>query len=389
MKFRSYLEATEPYIEKIVDPALLTWEEFWEKVNPKGKWHPEDAYNWSIHQMKQKKTEYPILLNRREINGIFFEFRMNKQDYYQDNLYAKRDPEGEFVRINNVIQYYTREELLKLGKYKRYGYSFGVFHENQCVGVAQDEWGCVLVGVAQEYRQFGLGKLLTKMAWEAEPGKDTGGCTSKGAAVTRKVHAEFVHEYLQKGFYSHLVKTGKLTAERVNQILKSASLQQKPVPKKDLGTDDPENWLMYHEDGTFIVYDKKFKDHYQEEDNYWKEKCIKAIGDVGGMMHENDNYRLRTLGGDTEQLKKFMFLCCLTWTGKPLYVYQEDLPLADKIGEVNKERGSKNGWVTLVAEPVDYKPLERAERAWRKKFDPYNEFHIILMETAYAKYQQE
>jgi hypothetical protein len=165
------------------------------------------------------------------------------------------------------------------------------------------------------------------------------------------------------------------------------------VPKKDLGTDDPENWLMYHEDGTFILYDKKFKDHYQEEDNYWKEKCIKGIGDVGGMIHENDNYRLRTLGGDTEQLKKFLLMCCLTWTaeegGKPLYVYQEDLPLVDeKIGEVNKERGSKNGWVRLVAQPLDYKPLERAERAWRKKFDPYNEFHVILMETAYAKYQQ-
>lgn len=394
MKFRSYIEATAPYIEKIIDPALLTWTEFWKLVNPDDKWHPEDAYNWSVHQMKQQKSEYPTLINRRDINGISFEFRMNKQDFYQDNVYAKRDLDGEYVRINNVIQYYTKEELLKLGKYNRYGYSFGVFHGNQCVGVAQDEWGCLLVGVAAEYRRFGLGKILTKMAWEAEPGKNTGGCTSKGAAVTRKVHTEFVREYLQKGFYSHLVKNGKLTTQRVNEILKSAMLDQEKVSKQDLGTDDPNNWLMYHEDGTFILYDKKFKDHYQEEDNFWKERCVKAIGDVGGMLHENENYRLRTLGGDTEGLKKFMLMCCLTWTAeednKPLYVYEEDLSLVDdKIGTIDKRGERKNGWVTLTAKPIDYKPLEKTERNWRKKFDPYNEFHIILMETAYAKYQQE
>jgi GNAT superfamily N-acetyltransferase len=392
MEFRQYLEATEPFKDKLFDPALLTWEEFWEKVNPHNKWHPDSAYDWTLDKFKEKKTNFPQLLFRRPINGINFEFRVHQEDNYKDNVFARRGPDGEYLRIDGQLQYYTRDELLKLNRYRRYDYKFAAFHGEQCVGVTQDEWGCLLVSVAPEYRQFGLGQMLTKMAWEAEPGKDTGGCTNRGAVLTRRVHAEFVHDYLQKGFYSHLVKAGKLTLDRVNAILKSAQLQQKPVPKRDLGTDDPENWLMFHEDGVFIVYDKKFKDFYQEEGSHWKDRCIKAIGDVGGMLHENENYRLRTLGGESEKLKRFMLLCCLTWTAeegkKPLYVYEEDLPLVDKtIGKVKKERGSKNGWVSLVTQPVDYKPLEGAERAWRRKFDKYDEFKVILMETAYAKYQ--
>lgn len=389
MEFKHWLEATTDYTEKIVDPALLTYEEFWEKVNPRSKSHSSDAYDWSLPKFKQTKDKYPTLLFRKEINGVSFEFRMLKQDNYQDNLYVKYDPDGDIVRINSLAQYYTREELLKMGKYRRFSFDFGVFHGNQCVGVSQDEWGCLLVSVASEYRGFGLGPVITKLAWEAEPGKDTGGCTPKGAGVVRKVHAEFVHEYLQKGFYSLLVKQGKLTAQRAQQIIASASLQSKPKQQRNYGTDDPENWLLFHENGIFILYDKRLKDIYQDEDGYWKDKCIKAVGDVGGMMHENENYLLRRIGGDTEGLKKFMLLCCVTWTaeedGKPLLVYEEDLPLVDTTQmKVKKDR--KNGWVSLITEPLDYKPMERAEKKWRKQFDKYDEFRIILMEIGSAKY---
>jgi hypothetical protein len=41
----------------------------------------------------------------------------------------------------------------------------------------------------------------------------------------------------------------------------------------------------------------------------------------------------------------------------------------------------QNGWVKLH-QPVDYKPLEKMERKWRKSFDKYDEFKIILMEKA-------
>ena len=317
---------------------------------------------------------------------------MLKTDNYVENRYPKYTPEGEVLRINNEMQFYSVEELVQMGKNRRFEYSFGIFHGNQCVGVAQDEWGCLLVSVASEYRGFGLGPMLTKLGWEAEPGKDSGGCTRQGANVVRKVHAEFVREYLQKGFYSSLVQQGKITVQRAKAIIASASLQNSNKPQRDMGTDNPENWLLFHEEGAFIVYDKKFKDLYQEEDLYWKEKCIKAMGDVGGMLHENENYRLRLLGGETEQLKKFMLMCCVTWTAeednKPLYVYEEDLPLVDTDKmKITKER-SKHGWVSLIAKPVDYKPMERVEKKWRKQFDKYDEFRVILLEVATAKYNE-
>jgi hypothetical protein len=391
--FRQWYEATQPFKDKLFDPALMTFQEFWQYVNPGSKYHSSSAYNWSINKMNENKSDYPKLLYRKTINGISFEFRVKIEDLYRERAFAKYDPEGEeIVRINGQIQYYTYDELVKLGKHRRYDYSFAIFHGNQCVGIAQDEWGCVLVSVAEEYRQFGLGTLLTKLAWEAEPGKETGGCTPKGAAITRKVHAEFVREYLQKGFYSLLVQQGKLTTKRAKEIIASANLQTQPHTPKDFNTDNPDNWLLYQGNGTFILYDKRLKDLYTEEDYYWKNKCIKAIGDVGGMMHEDENYRLRRLNGETEQLKKFMLWCCVTWTAeegnKSLYVYEDELPLADSnMYKVEKERShDKNAWVSLKKEPINYKAMAMAERRWRKQFDKYNEFYHILLEMAEAKW---
>src|SRR6185437_3004605 len=105
----SVLAATESYVTKKIDPALLTWEEFYSSINKKDKCHPSSAYNWSLDKFKDTKEEYPVLLYRKNFRERSFEFRMNKEDRYEGK-FVKTDPEGRVVSINGETQYYTRSE---------------------------------------------------------------------------------------------------------------------------------------------------------------------------------------------------------------------------------------------------------------------------------------
>lgn len=385
MNFRAFIETVVPYVKKMFDPALLTFEEFYTAINPSNRTHPESAYNQSVATMNKKRSEYLEPVKRQLINKIFFEFRLNKTDRYKDEKFVKTGPDGEPVRINGQLQYYTEDELAKLNV-RRYDYSFGVFHGEQQVAYAQDEWGCLLVTVAQEYRGFGIGPILTKMAWEAEPGKDSGGCTVLGRGMVANVHREFVGEYLRNGFYSHLVRQGTITTERVKQIVDSARLaEKKPKPEKDLNMNNPENWLLYAKDGTFVLYDKKLKDHAKDEFlSYWQEQAIKGLAFVGGGMTNGTEYRLHKLGGDTPKIKEFMLILALSWAKEendPVFIHKEDRDV------VNQDKVEmKNGWATLKIEPINYKPMARQETLFRKSFDKYDEFWTIMVELAEAKF---
>ena len=383
--------ASTPYVEKKVDPALLTYQEFSELVNPGGKGHPSSAYDWSMDQMDGQRERYPTLLFRRNVHGIAFEFRLEKKDRHQYK-YVKSDANGNQVRINGELQYYTPEELVKIVP-NRYEHSFSVFDGDQQVAVAQDEWGCVLVSVAREYRNFGLGPILTKMAWEAEPGKSTGGCTPGGAAVVKKVHREFVREYLRKGFYSHLVREGTLTKERAQAILASASLSapasKNPYQDINLGSNDPKDFLLYVDEGHFVLYDRKLKDLIDKGDDdrnsFWYDRFIKGTSFAGGGYHPGNNLYLHQLGGDTQQIKKLMFNLAVSYCkmeGVPLHVYDEDLAMANQPG-VDVD----GNLVSLKGTPVDYRGMAVQEQRFRNSFDRYQEFKSRLLELAESKYR--
>jgi hypothetical protein len=394
--FSDRTSAVNDYEEKKADPALMTFQEFWALVG--GKSHPESAYDWSVEKMNENEWDsrehYPTLLFRRKINGVSFEFRLNKKDYYQDNTFVKRDPDGNLVYINGEAQYFTKEELFRLNnsKYKRYEYAFAAFDGDNKVGVAQDEWGCILVSVAREYRNFGLGMILTKLAWEAEPGKTTGGCTPAGAGVVKKAHTEFVRDYLRKGFYSYLIRDGVLTRERVQEIIKSAGLpvqQSKSRQKFNFGSNNPEDFLLYAENGAFIIYDRKLKDLIERGDEdrnfFWYERFIKGTSFAGGGYVSDDRLFLHQFGADTPALKKLLFTLALSYAkavGVPIHVYNEDLHMASMVdAEVD------GNLVSLKGAPINYIGMANEERKFRKSFDPYDEFKNRVLELADVKYR--
>jgi hypothetical protein len=378
-----------------MNPALLTFQEFWKGVDAEDKYHPPSAYDWSLSQMKVTPDKYPTLLFRRTLSGISFEFRMLKEDRYQENSFVKTDPSGIPLRDpGGEVQYYSIDELAEK-KLRRYDYSFSVFDGAQQVAVTQDEWGCLLVVVAREYRQFGLGPMLTKLAWEAEPGKSTGGCTPAGARVVQKVHQDFVREYLRNGTYSKLIKEGAITLERVQKILESAKLESQFVAPKvkekiNLGMNDPKNFLLFEEYGNFILYDRKLKDLLDrgddERDFYWMERCIKGHSFAGGGYHNEGKLFLHALGGDTPQIKKFMFMLALSEAkihGEKIRIFDDDLNMVNP-SEVELEEGN---WATLKGTPINWKPMKAQEIQFRRTFDRYGEFKNRLLEIADAKYR--
>lgn len=383
MEFKLWLEATSTYTKRIKDPALLTFEEFYKLINSQFKSHSEGAYDWDLSQMKGKKVDFPQLVFTKTINNISFEFRVNKKDRYKGEKFVKFDDKNNPLKINGELQYYNLEELGRMG-IRRWDFGYSAFHGEQQVAVSQDEWGCLLVVVAREYRGFGLGPIITKMAWESEPGKDSGGCTAMGSQMVRKVHGEFVKEYLQKGFYSHLVSQGVLTSERAKQIIASALLTNTTKKESDYNTDNPENWLLFGGQGIFIIYDKKLKDlaDIDEDKDYWRERAIKGVADIGP-HYTNKNYRLRVFGGESDSIKKFLMFLAVSWASESnelLRVNKEHLPFVDTSNiELDGEWAKTN-------KLLNYKPMINAEKKFRKEFDKYGEFHDRLIELAVSKY---
>jgi hypothetical protein len=379
-----FFEATNNYKSQLFDPALMTWKEFYNAVNPQCKTHGDNSYDFPLSKFRDNKSKYPTVLYRKLINGISFEFRMFKKDRYEGQ-FAKIDPETQQpVRINNEIQFYTVQEL-EARKFRRWEYSFGVFHDEQQVGETSDEWGCVLVMVAREYRTFGIGPILLKMAWEAEPGKNSGGMTSKGFAASKRVHGMFVQDYLQKGYYSLLVKEGKLTPQRAKEILAGAQ-KIKARPERNMGSDDPNDWLLYGENGSFILYDKNFKEMLdagdEDANRFWYERFIKGGVYVGGGYGIEDKWYLHQLGGETPQLKQFMFRLALSYAKAPVKVYNDDKDVLDP----NVVDIGEDGFVTMKIPSIDYRGMVRQEKLWRKQFDKYDEFKNRLLELSEAKY---
>jgi len=268
---------------KLIDPALLTLHEYMNLVDPSHKTHPDDAYNWSIMDKNNEwdqKSNYPKFLRRLKLAGLEIEIRVRVEPC----RYIKLDDSGMPLRINGEIQFWTSEEAKRLGK-KLEEYLIGVFHGNQKIGEIQDEWGCVLVSVAKEYQNIGLGTILQKLARTLEPTKPSGGFTPAGRAGFARVHREFVRDALKNGTYSSLVRSKKMTMERVKEIVASAHIEKRNKPNnRNLSSSDPKDWLLFvGEYGDFILYDKKLKDLIEEggeQNDYFIDSMIKGAVNV-------------------------------------------------------------------------------------------------------------
>lgn len=399
--FEAKFPIIQPGSPSKVDPALMTFSEYLKIVDEKNKRHDSDAYDVDLDDLNRTyqnsqpytKDKFPHLIQRVKLNGLFFEFRVQAEEL----RYYHRDEAGEYVRdANNDLVPLTKEEIKESGR-ETHEFNISAFDEDgQRVCALQDEWGCVLVMVAREYRGFGLGAILTKLALKFYPDKPTGGFTPQGYKNYWNAYRELVRDALTTGRYRELIKAGKLTTEKVKEIIASAKLEQRFKPQKlDLGTKDPKDWLLMAADGGFTLYDRKIVDVLNREGHYeWAERYIKGHALVRIIERRAGSLGIVVqFGGDTPQIKKIMMACMATFAaqeGAALYVDPEDMAFIDKakyeVSEENMDSGYRR-FAVRIKQPVDLDLLSSTDKLFRRKFDKYDEIKHGVMELGDSKFR--
>lgn len=352
-----------------IDPALLTFREYVEIVNPKGIHHSSDSYDSTLENFEfMKIEEFPEIIQRVKINGLYFEFRLQTTT----QRYAKFTPDYK------MIGYYTDDEIKQQG-WRTEQHTIGAFHEGKCVGSAQDEWGSLLIHVAREYRGFNLGPYLGKIARTIEPGRDSGGFTNAGLNNLAKIHRQFVHDAMTSGLYRRMLKANMITIDRIKEIVNSSDKAKLKKNTRDL-SDNSSDLLLYFNGSGFVLYNKKLR---YIEDDFWEEKFIKGYcllrdwHDIGRIVH---------LGGENDGFKSFLLSLAISvsntdW-GYPVKIDKEDMHLID-----SSQVEMKNDLAYWKIKPINVEALSLPEKAFRKD-DKFHEFEARLLELAETKYRK-
>lgn len=384
-----------PWNPSGTDPALLTHAEWSRLVDPTGRRHGDDAFDWDVEELaRRSRDEYPHLLQQVTRGGLRLEVR-----YGVEALSYARDPD-EIARGMPTLL--TAEEAAARGAAPR-AHSFAVFDRATCVGVAEDEWGCWLVVVAREYRELGLGELLFRIAAEHDPARASGGFSGYGRAGFRRAHRAIVREALAAGRYSRLVRAGQLTAARAAAIVASVGLPAAsgpPPPDLVLARNDPAAWhLLATPAGHFVLYDPTAAslDPNGERFEHFLRRAVKgaaASADLGDERRPGGAYALLTLfGGETPAIRRLLLRLVFSDVAPlPLYLDPEDEAdvdpaVAAPAGPADFVSGFRRRPYRLRGAPLDVAGLGVPERRWRARTDPYGEFEARLLETADAKFR--
>jgi GNAT superfamily N-acetyltransferase len=181
-------------------------------------------------------AEFPVVLRRFKIKGEPFTLRARKM--------PETDRGTTLVLLND---------------------------EGQKVAQASNEWGATLLVVAREYRGKGLGKVLGEEWYRLNPEFESGGFTPGGERNALRMWEARVREFLSRGWYSELIRQGKVTKREVQAILAglSGKRHRLPLPGSPEAAPKPEapkKLLVYADYPTFVVYDARFLDDPQDED---------------------------------------------------------------------------------------------------------------------------
>lgn len=417
------------------NPALMTWKEYWEVMNPGGKSHPSSAYDWDLDQMNRidlggkvidphagQAMDKEIIQSHND-NSL----RIFKKDghsligYTVDNILyiikgyddtaLKRDVDRH-VNGNLSIKYVKypmayfkqKEAIAQRNKYsnivqniKVRGQSFqireddgdfAIFNKDfQKVAVAQDEWGAILVSVAQEYRSYGFGTLLGKIYREHYPDKNTGGTTSAGSAQVKRVWDKFVREALADGMYSKLIKSGKISSGQVKEIIKD--LDNRPTYKNETKTDyvnDYKNWLIMDTESGALVY---HRDIYKSDISF--EGAMEYVMGYS-LIRGNDAkgnaflYSIDYENNRAETMLLYASLQIVARDNEGLDIEESASDFSESIQNL-KHTEERDGIIYLDAPLPAIENAFKLERQYRKKRDKYDEYKYNILEAVESKYR--
>ena len=370
------------------DPALLTIDEYEKVANPSQKSHGNDSYQvtGSLSYMHYENFKP---LRRFKSRGIEFELMIKSEK----SSYIKTNPEtGDPVYdADGKVMSMTDEEVIASG-IDPITYTLGVFRDQVCVGSVQDEWGAVLIMVVQEYQGFGLGPILGKVARTMEPYADSGGFTQGGYNNLIKIHQSMVQDYMTNGMYSKLVRDGTITIDRAKEIIASANLKQKPKQKADVGPSG-KKLLWTNDMNAWIVYDANLRNVMDEVneghlDDMFSEKLILAYC---FLVDEEPTY-LYELNYADKAAGKVALQAAMSHTEQ----HGDEMRIRNDNWSEVWERTRALGYDVEIDEPFPetnipyetFQKLASIEQRWRKSFDQYGEFEVLMQELADRTYNQ-
>lgn len=256
----------------------------------------------------------------------------------------------------------------------------------QKVAEATDEWGATLVVVAKELRGKGLGPILTRAWYDLNPRYRSGGFTSAGRGNAVRTWEARVREFMDRGWYSELVKQGRMTAAEVKTIQAGLSGKRAPSPLPvDLPKTGPtpggHQLLAYVDGPTFVLYDSRF---LVDPDEQW----IRGYGffrdaDVRG-TRQTFLYRIEY--ESTHRVQATLAALQLARDeGWPVYVGPGygDLVELDGIEDRVVREGER---VRLRVDALPLRDMAKLEARVRSRNDPYREMESRLLEAAEGKW---
>lgn len=312
--------------------------------------YPAEYVDFVKNQDLKNRADYPVLLQNVKVKGEQYQLR------------AASKPEKD-VKVNLAL-------INQIG---------------QIVAVAQNEWGATLIVTAKEYRGLGLGRLIGSYWYKLNPSSTSGGFTQSGERNALKLWEMRVREFSENGWYSSLVKSGDLSLDRLKQILSGTSGLKINLNLGEMPTEAQEKKLLLWSDGiSFILYDSKFLDDWQEPN----EDLIHAFGFVREDKHGAFYYSF-----DYDPDFKLIATKIALQIIRKHYdnrLYLDVKTGADFLGDFEEFGDSvsiEGDFLVTKKDFISLGPRTAEERRKRKPIDPYGEVLTTLLETAEGKWK--
>jgi len=430
------------------EAGVMTRDEYIRHLNPDDRFHPSTAYNYSTFDLNERyarrhlgtvrRTYRPTLKVEGSTSGTLF---IDEDDrpvavlhggtlYHDDR--GERIPDeyhpagrGEPVpldirdrrRVKYIAEYVAKVDDLARRTATRYpvvlrrfvhgGEPMTLRAEKQPVpdkgvnlvvadsagrilGVAQNEWGATLIAVARDARGRGIGAILSKVWHELNPSFGSGGMTGAGNALMQSVWADRVREFLSLGWYTQMIRDGRMTPERVREILADLpGRRPRPAAPQPAAPRPAAPRPMVMSDGeTFVtVYDRAVLDDPgafasdPDDDMVYGHAFLRDAPGVGTFVYSIEYDRRFA------ELTTRAILQLARDNGYRLYVgdrgYHDPLEGVESIPGVTVD----GDYLTVGSDVLPLRSMAELERRTRRPVDPHGEVEVALMERADAKWR--